>query len=181
MPNFANIPTVTRMATTEKGKLWIVTGFTGTGKTTFVKRLISKVPDPVIFDVNNEYNRPQYYGDTLPAVDDWLEHINRNVRNKIVIVDEATIFFKTSGSGKKLTEALVRKRHTGNTYILNFHFLGSVPNDVLAFANYFVLFKTKEREDLIRHKLESEAAIWKCYKDLQTHPNQHEYRVIKRI
>lgn len=165
----------------EKGKLWIVCGFTGTGKTTFVKRLISKVPDPVIYDVNNEYNRPQFYGDELPAVDDWLEYVNTKARNKVVIVDEATIFFKTSGSGKKLMEALVRKRHTKNTYILNFHFLGSVPNDVLAFANYFVLFKTKEREDLIRPKLESEPVIWSCYKQLQTHPNPHEHRVIKRI
>jgi len=165
----------------ETGKLWVVCGFTGTGKTTLVKNMIRKIPDPIIYDVNNEYGKPQYYRDALPPINEWLNYVNSNVRKKIVIIDEATIFFNMQNSAKSLTEMLVRKRHTQNTYILNFHFLSSVPNHILAFTNYFVLFKTKERPDLVESKYKNEPMIWQAYNDLNANPDKHAYRFMKRI
>jgi DNA helicase HerA-like ATPase len=165
----------------EKGKLIIVVGFTGTGKTTLVKKLIKKVKNPVIFDVNNEYGKPQYYGNILPPIEDWVKHVNENVRNSVVVVDEATIFFSKSGVSNVLKETLVRKRHTGNTYILNFHYLSSVPNDILAFCNYFILFKTQERYDLVHKKYQYESDIFDAYLSVEKDSNKHSYRFIKRI
>lgn len=167
-----------RKTKTKKGKLFLVVGFTGVGKTFTVKELIKKVKNPVIFDVNNEYGYPQYYGKNLPKIDDWLGHVNTNVRDSVVVIDEATIFFNMKNASQKLTEMLVRKRHTGNTYFLNFHFLSSVPNHILAFANAMILFQTGERQDLVEKKYKG-SEIYYQYLQLINHHNKHEKRFIK--
>lgn len=131
----------------KKGFVHIVCGGTGSGKTFYIKSLISGKSNVLIYDVNNEYktNTP------LLSISDFLLKAT-NSRNKIIIFEEATIYFNHKNNSIKLTEFLVRKRHFENYNILVFHSLRSIPIHILDFTDYITLFNTSDNPKLINDK-----------------------------
>lgn len=123
----------------KNGFVHIVCGGTGTGKTSYIQNLIKNKPNVLIYDVNNEYNK----NSKLISISDFLL-IACNSRNKIIVFEEATIYFNHRNNSEKLTEFLVRKRHFENYNILVFHSLRSIPIHILDFTDYITLFDTSD-------------------------------------
>lgn len=130
------------------GKAFIIVGGTGAGKTTFIKKCLDKIhPEAIhLYDVNNEYG--SYYNRPLLPFEKFCEESQR-LREAVIIFEEATIFLNNRGSNEKLTDMLVRKRHTGNTYFLVFHSLRAIPKYILNLCNFVVLHKTSDPVSIV--------------------------------
>lgn len=133
------------------GKAIIVVGATGSGKSTFVKRLIAPVDvDRLhVYDVNREY----FPDEPLPDIDDFLLSVS-GVTESILIFEEATVFFSNRGSNKMMRKLLVGKRHSRNVVILLFHSVRAIPFYIFDLCNFVVLFHTNDEENIVREKFE---------------------------
>lgn len=146
------------MSVNGQAKGIIVVGGTGTGKTEKVKSLLRTVhPDArLVYDVNGEYidlyNKP-----FIEDIDVFIRTA-KNVRNAVIVFEEATIFFSNKGGSDKETKSiLVRKRHTNNTPIFVFHTLRSIPRDIFDLSNIVIIHKTEDTESTITDKFENPA------------------------
>lgn len=159
-------------------KCIINVGATGTGKSTQTKELLMQSSQPeFIYDVNGEYK--DYKGAVSNLnFKDFLERAKEK-RNTTIVFEEATIFFKQQGSSEDMLNLLVRKRHTNNLIILNFHSLRKVPLDILDFANYMIIRKTNDLDSVISKKYEEHIEIWEAYKEVKESENQYEKRYVK--
>ena len=156
-------------------KCIIIAGGTGTGKTTLVKGLISKhKKNRLIYDVNNEYGHP--YVD----MEDFLEKAKR-VKDHIIVFEEATIFFGTSGSQKDIREILVKKRHTNNILIFNFHSLSQVPLSILMFCDYFYVKKSNDQLPQIERKYKGNPDIFRAYRKVYNDPDRFSTVCLKLL
>lgn len=136
------------------------TGQTGTGKSTiFRENVIEKRKNCFVWDVQNEYKLPfysnkiepqfKYYGD----FDFFLDIVEcLPVRgNYNIMVEEATGLFK-GHIGKRFTNIILSKRHTGTNWWLNFHGLQSVPPDIKLFTDLLFLRKTNDIDKNVKEK-----------------------------
>jgi ABC-type multidrug transport system ATPase subunit len=131
----------------------IIVGATGTGKTTYVKSLIQKVPNKkalFIYDVNNEYQ--EFFPYKLLGIEDFMEK-TQFISNGVFVLEEATIYLNNRSCNSYLQELLVRKRHTNNTIILVFHSMRSVPRYIFELSNYLTVFRTNDAPDLTAREL----------------------------
>jgi len=153
-------------------------GNTGTGKTTKTKELLNsyKGMPYFIYDVNLEYE--EFYKAPLLKFKDFLLESTKKT-NTVIVYEEATIFFKHNGNTHLIGEMLVRKRHTKNVYIFNFHALHQVPIFILDFANYVILGQTNDVPSLIQKKFESFDKIYNSFLTLQASQNKFEKQFIK--
>jgi hypothetical protein len=121
-------------------KCILVVGKKKTGKTTWVKNALTKLDfDKFIFDPNGHYEG-QFMGDNI---DDFLK-IAYTKRNSVIVVEEATIFFKSAKKQEQLQSLLVRSRHQNNFVFLCFHSLRSVPTWCLDLCDAMRLSKTND-------------------------------------
>lgn len=130
------------------GKAYIVVGGTGMGKSTLIKKAASIVhPDNLlIYDVNREYI--QYYPKPFLKFDQF-KSVVLNSKGKLIIFEEATIFFPNRGYDSDLVEALVGKRHTENVFILVFHSFRTIPQYLFNLINYIIVYKTTDPPSII--------------------------------
>jgi hypothetical protein len=138
-----------------EGKGIIIVGATRTGKTTFVKSLISKADKKalLIYDVNNEYKEFTYY----PFVGfDEFTQTAKSLKNGVVVFEEATIFLNNRGTNRDIIEMLVRKRHTGMTYLFCFHSVRSIPKEIYELCNIIAIKKTTDNAEYCGNKLGDE-------------------------
>lgn len=129
----------------------IVCGMTGSGKSTFVKQLISGVDVDrlLVYDVNAEY----FPNEPLPDISDFLKECIA-AEETIQIFEEATVFFSNRGSNADMRRLLVAKRHQRNIIILLFHSIRSIPHYIYDLCNYVVLFRTNDNEQIVSGKHE---------------------------
>ena len=135
-------------------------GGTGSGKTTNTKSILStlnRMPK-FIYDVNNEYNT----GQPLVNFETFLAQAN-NKKCTVIVFEEATIFFSHSSAGKDIKELLVRKRHSKNIIVLNFHSLRQVPLFILDFTDFIYLFNTKDNPANIEAKFKDYPEIYSAF------------------
>lgn len=142
-----------------------------TGKTTKSKELlrVAKDKEIIIYDVNNEYS--EFYNKPFIPFDDFAKNL-KDVKNSCVLIEEATIFFSTRATDKFVQELLVRRRHSNNTIILNFHSFADIPKYIFNLANYVIVFKTNDTEETIKSK-SNNAKLLEVFKTVRDHPNQH--------
>lgn len=149
------------------GKCLIQTGKPGAGKTTFTKKRIEKWKgDKLIFDPNKEY------GVEYMSMPNFLEEAKTR-KNTLIVFEEATIFFKAQGVNPDIVELLVKRRHDNNFYILNFHALAQVPLYILAFADYFNVFKTIDQQGQVERKFKGNASITNAFNTCRLSTNKH--------
>jgi hypothetical protein len=156
-------------------KCIINVGGTGTGKTTYTKQtILNYLPNmnKLIYDVNKEFM--EYNGSVFMPIKDFLKIAN-NKTNTIIVYEEATIFFKHSNQSTDITEQLVRKRHTNNLFVFNFHSLRQVPLYILDFCNYIVIRNTTDNYDNIRKKFEDYTSIYEAFKNVQDESEKNPY------
>lgn len=131
----------------KQGWACIVIGGTGSGKSTFIKKMIADDKSAIIYDINNEY----YDDSILPDIKTFTT-LACEQRNTTIVFEEATIFFNSITQNEKLKDLLVRKRHTGNRIYLVFHSIRSVPPYIFNLVNYVFLFRTADDESLVKSK-----------------------------
>jgi Cdc6-like AAA superfamily ATPase len=157
----------------------IVVGATGTGKTTFVKDFLKRVPNKdsiFIYDVNNEYN--EFHDEPFePDEEIYLTRI-MNLKNSVIVMEEATIFFSTKSISKQMKSMLVRKRHQFNYIFLNFHSLRQVPHWVYELCTHITVFKTNDGEKLVNSRFEDER-LTKMFIEVNKSSNKHFNKTLK--
>ena len=145
------------------------------GKTTKAKEILNKVisngrkSDIIIYDVNNEYSN--YYDKPFLTFDEFSKSL-KGVKNKIILIEESTIFFSTKSTDKIIQELLVRRRHENNTIILNFHSFASVPKYIFDLLNYVIVFKTNDTEETIKSKTNN-PKLMSAFKEVRDNSNLH--------
>lgn len=128
------------------------------------KKIISELRKPFfVYDVNNEYGT----GKTLPTISEFLSLVcdETKVKNSVILFEEATIFFNHSKS-EKVTNLLVRKRHTRNCIIFLFHSLADVPPYILRLIDFIILFATNDNPGVIERKFKDFPEILTLYHDV---------------
>lgn len=155
-------------------------GNTGTGKTTETKDLLNafKITEKsfFIYDVNKEFL--EFYEGKFLKFKEFLKEANTKT-NTVIVFEEATIFFQHNKTSEDIYELLVRKRHTNNTLIFNFHALHQVPIFILDFANYMILRQTNDVPSLIQKKFETYKNIYESFEFVQESENFFEKQYIK--
>jgi len=133
------------------GKAIIIVGATGSGKSTFVKELITPVDVNRlhIYDVNREY----FPDEPLSDFDQFLITATK-LDESVIIFEEATIFFSNRGNDKRMRQLLVGKRHARNIIILLFHSIRAIPYYIFDLVNFVVLFNTNDEEPIVKEKYE---------------------------
>ncbi len=165
------------------GKLIIVIGMTGQGKSTFVKNFVAKRPH-YIFDVNNEY-RPEGYncaelatgpdGERYPDAKQFIKDCFQ-LTEAVCVLEEATGFFKGRLSSE-VDKLLVAKRHQKNDYVFVFHSIQSIPPQIFLLSNYVVLMKTNDNPDVVKRKYPQ---LYSAFTALTT-AKQYTYKIISLI
>ena len=167
------------MAGTTTAKAIVIVGMTGTGKSTYVKNnILLKVPfnNQLIFDVNNEYKN----FNTFKEIDIFkFMQTAKVVNNKLVLFEEATIFFSNKGVSMDLFNILVRKRHQNNTLVFVFHSLRRVPLDILDMVDYLVLFKTNDNPSIINSKFKDTEKITSAFLIVNKSVDKYKPIVVK--
>jgi ABC-type Mn2+/Zn2+ transport system ATPase subunit len=156
----------------------IIVGATGTGKTTFVKNIIKKVPNKkalFIYDVNNEYR--DYFPYPLQSVSDFMEK-TQFISKGVFVLEEATIYLNNRSSNEYLTQLLVRKRHTNNTILLVFHSMRAVPRYIYELSNTIVIFKTNDAADMTSRELKDDR-LEDIMNRVKNHKNPHYCEILK--
>ena len=130
----------------------LVVGQKKSGKTTLTKRIAKRIlsapgaPSLYVWDRNREWGAR-----SLPSVREFSDMVT-GFRNRLVIIEDATIHFGDDAMSKKLREALVTCRHDRNTFILLFHSLRSVPLWILEQVDGIALLSTKDMPGTVRRK-----------------------------
>lgn len=145
-------------------KAIILVGGTGSGKTTTVKQMLSKVNKGslLIFDVNNEYRDylPDSEKDTPfdPDMDNFLAKASK-VRKAIILIEDATAFLSNRGRSDLLVKLMIAKRHTGNTLILLFHSMRSIPKYIMDYSTDIFILKTNDDPGYIKSEFKNELLL----------------------
>jgi len=155
------------------GNIHIIVGMTGTGKTTHVKSLIKSldINKVLIYDTNREY----LLENNLPDFIDFLQMLI-NARNKVVIIEDATIFLKKRGYTAEIEKSMVQRRHTSNYIFLLFHSINKIPSYIIELANIITIFKTGDKIDNVI-KLDNEI-ILNTFIEVNQHPDKYFYKTI---
>lgn len=154
-------------------KVIINVGRPKTGKTTRAKKILQsfvadfRKNDLIVYDVNNEYR--DFYNESFLPYDEFIKKLV-GVKNKILLFEEATIFFSSRSEEKIIKELMVRKRHDNNIIILNFHSIRSIPRYIFDLADYIILFKTNDTLKVVKDKFDNENFI-KTFEQVQNSSN----------
>ena len=139
-------------------------GRTGAGKTTVAKKIIGAANrQPLIYDVNNEY------GEKLIDFEKFLDEAKKST-NKTIVFEEATIFLSSNKSASAMRDILVRKRHTNNVIVLNFHSLRGVPTYLLELTDVVILLQTNDNPTLIHQKFKEYPEIIETFEKVNKMP-----------
>lgn len=151
-----------------------IVGMTGTGKSSFIKHFI-KNRRAFVFDVQNEY---QYLNNNRIVDLDEKNFIKLCMikRNTVCVFEEATAFV-IGNILRPMRKMLVSKRHTGNTNILVFHTILSIPPFVLSLSDIIIMFKTNDEDYQVENKFPS---LMKYFIEVKNNKNNHYFKIIRK-
>ncbi|MCK9479766.1 MAG: ATP-binding protein [Firmicutes bacterium] len=149
------------------GKAIILVGATGSGKSTIVKRLLANVHEEriCVYDVNAEYGLSEP-GKPLPDIQDFLDGV-LPLYDRVLVFEEATVFFSNRGRSDKMVKLLVAKRHNRNTVMLCFHSIRAIPLYIYDLVNYVIVLKTNDPPELVKSKHE---VLYAAYEKVRAMP-----------
>lgn len=168
--------------------VWVNVGETGTGKTQHTKtKIIPLYRRGIVYDVQNEYSE-------LPNIDDhgsneWVrifphqmspkEYVSlmNKFKNTMFVTEEATTIFDEKVPNE-LESAFVKKRHSGNRFLFNFHSIQDITPKIYRYTDWLTLFKTADFEKDVINKLRNKDYV-ELWNKLQTAPRFSKY-IIQR-
>ena len=151
-------------------KIIVIVGARGTGKTTKIKSIIKNVhPDNlIIHDISNQYGE---FGYMHIDIDEFLQAADV-AQNKVIVFEEATVYFGNRGYSKLATKILVRSRHTKNAIILAYHSFRTIPRYVYDLINEINVLKTNDSYKFTLNRFEDEN-LMKIFKEVNEHKDTH--------
>jgi DNA helicase HerA-like ATPase len=145
-----------------------IIGMKGTGKTTTVKAIISKLAGKkYVYDVNREYSKSE----VLPDFDEFLAHV-ATVKNSVIVFEEASVFLSNAIQARAMKNIMIRTRHTNNFVVFVFHAIRQLPVDIFEGLNAIVLKKTNERLDILDSKYKHNPDIIRGHREAQNSPDR---------
>lgn len=149
-------------------KAIVLVGEQGRGKSTEAMKLIENFgsKDLYCYDINGDYKKfknSKIKG--LPTMEQFLD-ICKDVKNSVVVFEEATIFFKNNSRVETIVNLLVRNFHTRNVIIFLFHSLRSVPVEIMDFVQFIKLYHTNDRYTLIKNKFKDDLDLLEVFNDV---------------
>lgn len=130
-----------------KGYAFAIVGRSGAGKTLLTKAFIAGVGAvPFVYDINREYGTA-----SLPTMDAFLDDALR-MRGRVILFEDATVFFGTTARHDKLIQLLVGKRHARNCILLLFHSMRQVPLYVLDTLNGIAILRTNDQDRAVEKR-----------------------------
>jgi len=149
-------------------KAIILVGEQGRGKSTEAVNIIKKFSkkDLFVYDINNDYGKfknNKIKG--LPSMEQFLQ-ICENVKNSVIIFEEATIFFDNKSRSEIIVNLLVRNFHTKNVIVFLFHSVRSIPVNIMDFVQFIKIFHTNDRLTLIQNKFKDDKEFLQVYNDV---------------
>jgi Cdc6-like AAA superfamily ATPase len=177
----------------------IVLGTNGTGKTTFVKKLVinelKKTDSHVLVVVPDdmEWNTLEYVHPKFPERIAWykgarkiiyfdglLDIIRDCFRNGLIIFDDCRAYF-TASLDAQLHSLLIRRRQQMIDIVAVGHGFTEVPPKMFTFATHYALFKTidniERRKHVIQNFTEMKEAQQRVNEKAGTEP--HYFEIIK--
>lgn len=179
----------------------IVLGTNGTGKTTFVKKLVIselKKKDSHILIVvpdDMEWNTIEFVHPHFPErieryvgarkiiyFDGLLDIIRERFRNGLLVFDDCRAYF-TAALDRDLHSLLIRRRQQMIDIVAVGHGFSEVPPKMFTFSTHIVLFNTLDniagRKNVIRNYEEMAAAQTRVNAKASTEP--HYFEIIKTV
>lgn len=155
----------------KRGLNIVIVGGMGEGKSTYIKQLIAQMPaKKFIYDPNEEYEEFRNFYPGLMRVKDFGQYVNAKSRNSVNVFEEATAFLRHGAPDENIIELMTRKRHYRVINLFVFHALGAVPTYIFSYINYLVLFKTTDREDIIKNRYKENPAVLEAFYKAKTNP-----------
>lgn len=142
-------------------------------KNNLLPRLQVKGRANFIYDINDEYhfeNEVEKEFGNLPDMEDFLNFIPCEKKSYANIVfEEATGFFSRSGgSSKLLLQHITRRHHTKNVNVFIFHDLLKIPDDIMTYVDFLILFRVASDPIKVYKKFESYPKIIEAFNDVQS-------------
>ena len=177
----------------------IVLGTNGTGKTTFVKKLVLNeirkkdshvlvvVPDDIEWntlpDVHPKFlNRIENYVGARKIIyyPGLIDNIRENFRNGLVVFDDCRAYFDAS-LDSALHALLIRRRQQMIDIIAVGHGFTEVPPKMFTFATHYALFKTIDNVDRRKNVIQNFEQMKQAQQrvNLKALTQQHHYEIIK--
>lgn len=174
-------------------KIALIVGGRGTGKTTFVKKVIKVTPQPKVLIVDT-FEHPAYAevqtitADMLPRwqrgvkriiirdFDQVITAINNHVYNTLIIFEDCTKYFRTT-LPSEVFHIFYDSKQKNNDIILLYHGFRAILPEIMANANTLTLFKIGENIKRYQSKMDYEA-IEPVYNRIQESKNPYENATI---
>ncbi len=181
-------------------KLIIVLGYNGTGKTTFVKKIVMNelkhkrralivTPDDIEWNTIEMVNprfperiRNYVLARRLIYEDGILPIIANNYRNGLLIFDDCRAYL-TAQTDSDLHNLLIRRRQKMIDIIAVGHGFTEVPPKLFTFASEIVLFRTIDNIDRRKNVLKDFAAMQAAQARInqKAEKNPHYFEVIPQV
>lgn len=163
-------------------RAYALVGRPGAGKTTLAKVLVQGIDHrlpPLVYDVNREWNAPG----TLPEIEPFLDSALKQP-GRVVVIEDATLFFHVAGHSDKLKRLLIGKRHTRTTTLLLFHSLRQVPLYILDALDALVILPTNDNPDKVATRFDAFPDVVEAFNDVRRRynngePHPHEMAFLK--
>ena len=150
-------------------KAYAIAGRPGAGKTFLTKHLVALIGvPPFVYDTNREWGAKH-----LPEMEAFLDQCLKRT-NSVLVFEDATVFFSTTGSDRKLKRLLVAKRHSRNTIFLLFHGLRQIPLYVLDLVNGVIVLRTNDAQANVESRFSNWPAIIEAWKNVNDTPMEEE-------
>lgn len=160
--------------TTTVPKLHIIVGGNGQGKSTLVRKILDGVPNKdliLLLDVQKDKvfeGLPKFW---TRDIDEFKKEVLIS-QDRIIVFEEASIFFGNRGYDRELVKAMIDRRHrgeVGNYIIMVFHSLRKVPLYIADIADYITILKTNDSIKLVEEKFQNEE-ITQAFEEVQNGP-----------
>lgn len=150
-------------------------GITGNGKTKRTLMLMELYPEktPYVVDPTYQYVKFKNIKQINPSID--IRIPLQRIKNGLIIIDEAQLYFTHAASNAPLIAALSVCRHNNSMTILNFHTLRQVPIYIIDYVNQIVLGHTNDeiseakRYGRLRFKIEDAMRKLDIVRDTEMH------------
>lgn len=155
-------------------KVYVIVGRKKAGKTTKALDIVRRIGAPVlVYDTQGQWTNA-----APPTMDKFLDMVQA-ARGRVVVFEEAGIFFANTGRSERLVYILTSSRHHRNVTLFLFHSLRQVPLYVLDLADRFVLFKTNDTPRKVLDKFRGMDHVLDAWESVNADPDPHAFRTFE--
>ena len=179
------------MSEVRQSLFFVICGTNGTGKTTFVRNLVSTPKKLLVVDPDGmEWNDlPEIEAQRIAEIKDGgkarivgpsIEEMDMLglYNNGNLVLDDCRYYCK-SRIEESTRKILVRRRQKSIDVYAVAHSLSEVPPTFWVFATHLVLFKTKDNTSRVKQNIPKYKELEQVHiPEINAHDNHHYYRII---